>query len=133
MTNRTLIHHPFTTYPYTRFHNALTILNHPSPLSITTNLIPPKSKPLILYHFTSPPNPYNQIPPLLPTISQPLLTFQLPQLEQHPILHPQLYHQLPPRLQYSLTSLPNTLNPIIFPIPQSPQFYPTETPPKQKT
>ncbi|AFY59864.1 helix-turn-helix domain-containing protein [Synechococcus sp. PCC 6312] len=49
----------------------------------------------------------------LPGITQKMLTQQLRELEQDGIVHRQVYQQVPPRVEYSLTALGQTLYPVL--------------------
>jgi DNA-binding HxlR family transcriptional regulator len=50
----------------------------------------------------------------LPGITQKVLTQQLRELELDGIVHRQVYAQIPPKVEYSLTPLGETLKPIIL-------------------
>ena len=94
--------------------NPVSIVNHGCPVSVTTSVIGGKWKGVILYHLTCGPKRYNELRRLLPRISQRVLTLQLRELEQDGVVHREVYEEVPPRVEYSLTSLGNTLKPIIF-------------------
>ncbi|EMI12806.1 transcriptional regulator [Bacillus stratosphericus LAMA 585] len=113
--------------------NPVSIVNHGCPVSITTNVIGGKWKGVILYHLTCGPKRYNEIRRLLPRISQRVLTLQLRELEQDGIVHREVYEEVPPRVEYSLTSLGNTLKPIIFAMREWGESYGRETHPKEKS
>ncbi len=59
----------------------------------------------------------------LPGITQKMLTQQLRELEQDGIVHRQVYQQVPPRVEYSLTSLGETLYPVLASMHQWGQAY----------
>ncbi|OLP65346.1 putative HTH-type transcriptional regulator YybR [Bacillus pumilus] len=94
--------------------NPVSIVNHGCPVSVTTRVIGGKWKGVILYHLTCGPKRYNELRRLLPRISQRVLTLQLRELEQDRIVHREVYEEVPLRVEYSLTSLGDTLKPIIF-------------------
>jgi DNA-binding HxlR family transcriptional regulator len=43
-----------------------------------------------------------------------MLTLQLRELEQDGLIHREVYHQVPPKVEYSLTPLGQSLSPIIL-------------------
>ncbi|MEN0053871.1 MAG: helix-turn-helix domain-containing protein [Mucilaginibacter sp.] len=49
----------------------------------------------------------------MPDATKRVLNLQLKELEEHGIINKKIYHQLPPKVEYSLTPLGLTLMPII--------------------
>ncbi|MFS0655212.1 winged helix-turn-helix transcriptional regulator [Bacillus sp. 179-C3.3 HS] len=94
--------------------NPVSIVNHGCPVSITTSIIGGKWKGVILYHLSCGPKRYNELHRLIPSISQRVLTLQLRELEQDGIVHREAYEEIPPRVEYSFTSLGESLKPIIY-------------------
>ncbi|MFE5470785.1 winged helix-turn-helix transcriptional regulator [Bacillus safensis] len=113
--------------------NPVSIVNHGCPVSVTTSVIGGKWKGVILYHLTCGPKRYNELRRLLPRISQRVLTLQLRELEQDGVVHREVYEEVPPRVEYSLTSLGNTLKPIIFAMREWGESYGKEARPKEKS
>ncbi|GLF88982.1 hypothetical protein Saga11_02410 [Bacillus safensis] len=113
--------------------NPVSIVNHGCPVSITTSVIGGKWKGVILYHLTCGPKRYNELRRLLPRISQRVLTLQLRELEQDGVVHREVYEEVPPRVEYSLTSLGETLKPIIFAMREWGEYYGNEARPTEKS
>lgn len=83
------------------------------PVGITLDVIGGKWKGIILYHLLAGTKRYNELRRLQPMITQRMLTLQLRELEQDGIVHREVYKQIPPRVDYSLTAFGKTLEPII--------------------
>ncbi|SFE62181.1 winged helix-turn-helix transcriptional regulator [Alteribacillus iranensis] len=83
------------------------------PVSITTNVIGGKWKGIILYNLMSGPKRYNELGRLLPHTTKRMLTLQLRELERDGIVHREVYREVPPKVEYSLTALGETLKPIL--------------------
>jgi DNA-binding HxlR family transcriptional regulator len=50
----------------------------------------------------------------MPYTTQRMLTLQLRELEQDGIVHREIYREIPPKVEYSLTAFGETLKPIIY-------------------
>ncbi|BAZ27577.1 putative transcriptional regulator [Cylindrospermum sp. NIES-4074] len=50
----------------------------------------------------------------LPGITQKMLTQQLREMEEDGIIHREIYPQIPPKVEYSLTPLGESLKPILY-------------------
>ena len=79
----------------------------------TLDIIGGKWKVLILYHLSSDTRRFNELQRLLGGITQRMLTLQLRELEQDGIVHREVYPQVPPKVEYSLTDFGLTLMPVI--------------------
>ncbi|MFE6072964.1 winged helix-turn-helix transcriptional regulator [Paenibacillus sp. NPDC057886] len=90
----------------------------PSPygcsVEVTLSVIGGKWKGAILYHLFSGSLRFNEIRKLFPDITQRMLTLQLRELESSGIVHREIYPQVPPKVEYSLTPFGETLRPIIY-------------------
>ncbi|MBY8914502.1 winged helix-turn-helix transcriptional regulator [Bacillus sp. YC2] len=84
------------------------------PVAVTVNVIGGKWKALILYHLLSGPRRFNELRKLLPDATQRMLTLQLRELEGDGIIHREIYKQIPPKVEYSLTKLGESLKPLIL-------------------
>ena len=92
------------------------VASHPaSCTAVTTTLaiIGGKWKILILYHLCAGTQRFNELRRLLPDITQRMLTLQLRELEDDGIVHREVYPQVPPKVEYSLTAFGATLIPVI--------------------
>jgi DNA-binding HxlR family transcriptional regulator len=67
---------------------------------------------LILYALSSGPKRYNQLKKMIEGISQTMLTSTLRKLERHGLIHREIFPVIPPKVEYSLTPLGETLIPI---------------------
>jgi DNA-binding HxlR family transcriptional regulator len=79
----------------------------------TTDIIGGKWKAVILYYLFKGPKRFNELRRLLPEVTQRMLTRQLRELEQDGIVHREIYKEIPPRVEYSLTEFGTSLGPII--------------------
>lgn len=88
---------------------------HPEdcPTETALDLIGGKWKGMILYYLCAEKRRFNQLMRLIPTITQRMLTKQLRDLESNGIVHREVYPQVPPKVEYSLTALGMTLEPVI--------------------
>ncbi|MBP6552727.1 MAG: winged helix-turn-helix transcriptional regulator [Vitreoscilla sp.] len=92
------------------------VATHPAGCTaVTTTLaiIGGKWKILILYHLCAGTQRFNELRRLLPDITQRMLTLQLRELEDDGIVHREVYPQVPPKVEYSLTAFGKTLIPVI--------------------
>ena len=83
------------------------------PVNTTLDIIGGKWKVLILYHLLPETRRFNELQRLLPEITQRMLTLQLRELEADGIVHREVYPQVPPKVEYSLTDFGRTLEPVI--------------------
>ncbi len=85
----------------------------PSPVEVTLSIIGGKWKPLIVFYLLSGTKRFSEVRRLLPQVTQQMLTMQLRELEQAGILHRQVYAQVPPKVEYSLTELGQSMEPML--------------------
>jgi DNA-binding HxlR family transcriptional regulator len=83
------------------------------PTETALDLIGGKWKGMILYYLCSDTKRFNELMRLIPAITQRMLTKQLRDLEAKGIVHRKVYPEVPPKVEYSLTSMGKTLEPII--------------------
>lgn len=82
-------------------------------LELTMDLIGGKWKLIILWHLLDGPIRFNELKRLLPGITQKMLTNQLRELEEKGIIHREVYPQVPPKVEYSLTTYGVKLEPLL--------------------
>lgn len=90
-----------------------TVEIHECPVTYTMSKIGGKWKPIILYLITKGGNRFGILQRGIEGISKQMLTKQLRELEGDGILNRKIYAEIPPRVEYSLTTLGESLLPII--------------------
>jgi DNA-binding HxlR family transcriptional regulator len=83
------------------------------PVTATMGLIGGKWKILILYLISNDINRFGKMGMMLKDISKQMLTTQLRELENDGIIEREIYPEIPPRVEYSLTERGKSLLPII--------------------
>ncbi|QXG62052.1 winged helix-turn-helix transcriptional regulator, partial [Bacillus spizizenii] len=73
-----------------------------------------KWKGILLYHLIDGKKRFNEFRRLYPKITQRMLTLQLRELERDGVIHREVYKQVPPKVEYSLTEFGITLEPVIL-------------------
>jgi len=84
------------------------------PVEFTLEVIGGKWKGILLYHMINGKKRFNEFRKQCPSITQRMLTLQLRELEEDGIVHREIYKQIPPKVEYSLTPFGETLVPIIL-------------------
>ncbi len=84
------------------------------PVELTQDLIGGKWKGVIVYHLLDRTMRFNELRRKLPTATQRMLTRQLRELEECGLVHREVFPQVPPRVDYSLTEEGRSLAPIIL-------------------
>ncbi|MFK0522691.1 winged helix-turn-helix transcriptional regulator [Paenibacillus illinoisensis] len=84
------------------------------PVEYTLDVIGGKWKGVLLYHMIEGPIRFNEFRRICPTITQRMLTLQLRELEEDGVVHREVYPQVPPKVEYSLSEFGRTLVPIIM-------------------
>ncbi|QGU96178.1 transcriptional regulator [Clostridium bovifaecis] len=84
------------------------------PLEYTQKVVGGKWKPIILWHLaTEGVKRYGELKKTLISISHKMLSQQLKELEIDKVIHREEYHQIPPKVEYSITEKGRTLLPIL--------------------
>lgn len=83
------------------------------PVETTLRVIGGRWKVLILRELFDQAKRFGELHRAMNGITQKMLTQQLRELEQDGIVHREVYLQVPPKVEYSLTPLGRTLRPIL--------------------
>jgi DNA-binding HxlR family transcriptional regulator len=70
-------------------------------------------KAIVLYHLFDGPKRLSELKRLVPDVSQKVLIQQLRELEEHGLVHREVFRQVPPRVDYSATALGLSLEPVL--------------------
>jgi DNA-binding HxlR family transcriptional regulator len=82
---------------------------------LTLSIISGKWKITIIYYLgTTGTLRFSEIKRLFPKISHKVLTTQVRELEEDGIVHRRVYPEVPPRVEYSLTELGESLMPVVL-------------------
>lgn len=85
----------------------------PCPVETTLTLIGDKWKVLILRDLMGGTLRFGELKRSIGTVSQKVLTSQLRDLEHDGLVHREVYAEVPPRVEYSLTDTGKSLKPVI--------------------
>ena len=83
------------------------------PVTRTMTFIGGKWKPIILYCLTKQTMRYGKLRMFIPAISSKVLTQELKELEQLGLIERQEFKELPPRVEYSLSRMGESLKPVM--------------------
>lgn len=83
------------------------------PVETTLTLIGDKWKVLILRDLLTGTKRFGELKKSLGNVSQKVLTAQLRDMEKSGLINRRVYAEVPPRVEYSLTALGESLNPIL--------------------
>lgn len=71
-------------------------------------------KPIILYHLFDGPLRLSALQRRMPEVSQKVLIQQLREMEEHGIVHREVFRQVPPRVEYAATALGLSFEPVLL-------------------
>jgi DNA-binding HxlR family transcriptional regulator len=80
---------------------------------VTLAVIGGRWKVLILYHLFDGVKRFSELQRALPGVTQKMLTQQLRELEGDGIVSRTVYPQVPPKVEYAMTPLGKTLQPVV--------------------
>lgn len=84
------------------------------PMEFTMNAIAGKWKLVILWHiYDEGTVRYGELKRLVNNITHKMLSAQLKELQEFNLIHKHLYHQVPPKTEYTLTDRGETLIPLL--------------------
>src|SRR5258708_7909041 len=88
--------------------------NNDCPIEATLDIVGGKWKVLILFYLMKGTVRFGEFQRLIPKITQRMLTLQLRELEEDGVVHREVYRQVPPKVEYSLTEFGRSLEPILI-------------------
>lgn len=83
------------------------------PTETALDVIGGKWKGMILFYLSDGKKRFNELRRLVPGITQRMLTKQLRELEENNLVHREVYPVVPPKVEYSLTTLGQELSPVL--------------------
>lgn len=83
------------------------------PVETTLTMIGDKWKVLILRDLMPGTKRFGELKKSIGSVSQKVLTAQLRDMEQNGLVHREVFAEVPPRVEYSLTELGRSLTPIL--------------------
>jgi DNA-binding HxlR family transcriptional regulator len=83
------------------------------PIEVTLEVIGGKWKPLILFQLFGGTRRFGDLKRAMPKITQRMLTRQLRELEEDGLVRREVYPQVPPKVEYSLTAMGRGLERLI--------------------
>jgi DNA-binding HxlR family transcriptional regulator len=83
------------------------------PAEITLAIIGGRWKTLLLYHLFQGVKRFSELQRATNGITQKMLTQQLREMERDGLVHREIYAEVPPKVEYSLTPLGRTLEPVV--------------------
>ena len=83
------------------------------PVEAALDVIGNKWKGVLLYHLLSGTKRFNELKRLMPGVTQRMLTLQLRELENDQVILRKVYPQVPPKVEYSLSEMGLSLEPIL--------------------
>jgi len=83
------------------------------PAETTLTVIGGRWKVLLLYHLFQGVRRFSELQRAVPAITQKMLTQQLREMERDGLVHREVYPEVPPKVEYSMTPLGRTLEPVV--------------------
>lgn len=84
------------------------------PMETTLDIIGNKWKPKIIFQLIQDKKRFGELQRTIPGVTRQMLTQHLRELELHGIVHREVYTQVPPKVEYSLTPTGQTLIPVLM-------------------
>lgn len=73
-----------------------------------------KWKGVVLFHLLDGTKRFGELQRLIPNVTRRMLTLSLRELEEVGLVHREVYKQVPPKVEYSLTAYGQTLKPVVL-------------------
>ncbi|MEO8155801.1 MAG: helix-turn-helix domain-containing protein [Rhizobacter sp.] len=89
-----------------------TVYTH-CPVEVVFDMIAGKWKSMVLFNLSEKTLRFNELMRLLPSITQRMLTTQLRELERDGLVAREVFAEVPPRVEYSMTPLGASLGPLL--------------------
>jgi len=83
------------------------------PAETTLSVIGGRWKVILLYHLFQGVKRFSELQRAVSGITQKMLTQQLREMERDGLVHREIYAEVPPKVEYSLTPLGHSLEPVI--------------------
>lgn len=83
------------------------------PVTHCINLIGGKWKPVVIHLIRKDCNRFSMLQRAIPDISKQMLTQQLRELEEDGLIERKIYAEIPPKVEYSISTYGKTLFPVI--------------------
>jgi DNA-binding HxlR family transcriptional regulator len=83
------------------------------PIDTFINVVKGKRKGTIILHLFQGDKRYSELVRLLPDISERMVSKQLKELEADNLIHREIFPEVPPRVEYSLTELGKEIHPFL--------------------
>lgn len=81
--------------------------------NVTLGIIEGKWKLLLICHLRNGKKRFSEFTQLIPGLTQKVLTYQLRELEYHGLVQREIYPEIPPKVEYSLTEYGESLIPLL--------------------
>jgi DNA-binding HxlR family transcriptional regulator len=83
------------------------------PVRAALSVIGGKWKPVITHYLLQGTKRFGELRKLMPDATQKMLTQQLREMERDGVVARKIYHEIPPKVEYSLTKYGHTLRPVM--------------------
>lgn len=87
---------------------------YPCPVTAAISMIGGKWKPIILWLLYGGAKRFGELDRMIPAVTQKMLIQQLRELETDGLVHREVHHVVPPKVEYSLTQSGRDLEPVLL-------------------